>query len=408
MSTIWTLAVNTSLAKAIVALPGHEVVVMDRDEVARKAQAEGMESFAGLDTTLRPHIVVIGDEIALGEALSIAHVIDTSAPQVEVMLVAEPDTDLALRAMRVGIREILTPTISGDDLKVLIHRVSASLTQRSTTTAATPRESESGRIIVIASPKGGVGKSTIASNLMIALAARAPMQTVLVDLDVQFGDAANLLDLKPAHSLEDAFGPAAALDTLILKTFLTVHPSGFYVLCGAESPTVGDRVEAAHVRRLLSQLASQFRYVVVDTSAGLSEHTLAALEEANDVVLVSSMDVTSIRALRREVDLLGELELLPTSRHLVVNFTDRRSGLTDRDIENVIGMPVAVSIARSADAPLAGNRGEPLMLAKRPGPVATGIVQLADLLVAGGPTASGTAGKKPRRGLRRTPKETTA
>ncbi|MBC7632449.1 AAA family ATPase [Aeromicrobium sp.] len=397
MSTIWILAANTTVTEMVTSLPGHDVVSMDRDQVTRMTQTEGMESFAGSDARQRPDIVVLGDDIPVGEALSIAHAIDTAAPQVEVILVAEPDTDLALRAMRVGIREIVVPAILDDDLKVLIHRVTAALTLRTTTQESTgPAGAEAGRIVVVISPKGGVGKSTIASNLMIVLARHAPMETVLVDLDVQFGDAANLLDLKPAHSLEDAFGTSAALDTLILKTFLTVHPAGFYVLCGAESPTVGDRVQADHVKRLLGQLASQFKYVVVDTSSGLTEHTLAALEEANDAVLVSSMDVTSIRALRREVDLLSELELLPAARHLVVNFADRRSGLNQRDIENVVGMPVAVTIPRSAEAPLAGNRGEPLMLAKRPGPVANGIVELADLLTATAGTGV-SAGKKSRR-----------
>lgn len=383
MSRILLLATGAGLTTRISSIPNHQVASIDRAQFDGIAELDGLGGLLGMDAEYVPDVVIFGEGIPLGETLSIAQTLDSAFPDVELILVAEPDTELVLRAMRAGIRDVVTPRIGEDELKVLLHRASGNVTNRLKTReqAASPEPADRSRLIVVASPKGGVGKSMIAANMSVGLAQKAPMQVVLVDLDLQFGDAATILNLKPKHTLADAFGSTAALDTLILKTFLTVHPAGFYVLCGPESPTVSDNVSAAQIRHLLVQLSTQFRYVVVDTGAGLSEPTLAALEEANEVVLVSSMDVASIRALRKEIDVLAELDLLPESRHVALNFADRRSGLGVRDVEAVIGLPVHVVIPRSQDVPIAGNRGEPLMLKKRGGPVSKAVRGLIDRIL---------------------------
>ena len=108
-----------------------------------------------------------------------------------------------------------------------------------------------GRVITIASPKGGVGKTT-ARQPAAALTAAAPQSTVLVDLDVQFGDVASALSMVPEYTLPDVVRGPASEDTMVLKTFLTQHPSGLYAVCGAESPAAGDTVRGEDVTRLLA------------------------------------------------------------------------------------------------------------------------------------------------------------
>jgi pilus assembly protein CpaE len=97
---------------------------------------------------------------------------------------------------------------------------------------------------------------------------------------------------------------------MVLKTFLTLHETGLYVICAPESPVEADGITADHVRQLLRTLATEFRYVVVDTAPGLSDHTLAAMDETTDLVMMSSMDVPGLRGLRKEVDTVRELGLL--------------------------------------------------------------------------------------------------
>ena len=247
---------------------------------------------------------------------------------------------------------------------------------------------------MVASPKGGVGKSTIAVNLAVGLARQAPMDVVLVDLDLQFGDVATHLDLKPAHSLADVFASQGGVDSLLLKTFLTAHPSNFYALCGSESPAAADKVGPKQVRALLSSLAAQFRFVIVDTGAGLDEPTLAALEEANDAVFVSSMDVASVRNVRKEIEVLATLNILPGERHLVLNFADRDSGLTVRDVEAVVGLPVNVVVPRASEVALASNRGVPVLMEKKGGPAAKALNNVVKRIEGDGANAKATFAHK--------------
>jgi pilus assembly protein CpaE len=148
---------------------------------------------------------------------------------------------------------------------------------------------------------------------------------------------------------------------------LTVHPAGFHVLCGADSPAATDEVTGPQIVRLLTQLATQFRFVLVDTAGGLTEPTLAALEVTDDVVMVSTMDVACVRGVRKAVELLNHLGLLPASRVLTLNLASNQTGLKVKDIEAAVGLPVDVVIARSSEVQLAANHGVPLMLQKKRG-----------------------------------------
>ncbi|GAA3515310.1 hypothetical protein GCM10022234_07890 [Aeromicrobium panaciterrae] len=337
-----------------------------------------------------PDIVVFGPQVTRHTAMSLASLLDAMHPQITVVLVADPTTDVMLEAMRSGIRDVLSPEASDEEYRIMLlkahdHSSRRDLRRRSTDTEV-ERVVES-RVVVVASPKGGVGKSTIAVNLAVGLARQAPMDVVLVDLDLQFGDIATHLDLKPAHSLADVFASQGGVDTLLLKTFLTAHPANFYALCGSESPAAADKVGPKQVRALLSSLAAQFRYVIVDTGAGLDEPTLAALEEANDAVFVSSMDVASVRNVRKEIEVLATLSILPGARHLVLNFADRDSGLTVRDVEAVVGLPVNVVVPRAVEVSLSSNRGVPVLMAKKGGPAAKAMNNVVKRLESDGESA---------------------
>jgi pilus assembly protein CpaE len=267
-------------------------------------------------------------------------------------------------AMRAGISDVLPTTVDLDAIDLMVARahefsMDASAAGRS---APSLRRLGPGRTIAVAAPKGGVGKTTIACNVAVGLALLQPGCVVLVDLDLQFGDVASTLGLQPAYFLEHAVAKGAARDSLVLKTVLARHPSGLYVVCGPESPATADRITPTQVGHLLRQLADEFLYVVVDTSPGLLEHTLTVLEEATDVVAVTSMDVSSVRGMRKELDVLDELGLLPEARQVVVNFGDRASGLTIGDVEAAIGSRVDIVLPRSRGVGASSNRGVPVII----------------------------------------------
>ncbi|MCW2684046.1 MAG: flpE [Blastococcus sp.] len=317
-----------------------------------------------------PDVLLVGPHSPAPEALTLAARLDVATPGISVVLMVEPSPEMWQAAMRAGIRDLIHPSSDVDEIRAAIERAGqAAAGRRRVLRPVSETERYTGRVITIASPKGGVGKTTVSTNLAIGLTAHAPQSTVLVDLDVQFGDVASALGLTPEYTLPDAVRGPASEDTMVLKTFLTQHPSGLYAVCGSENPAAGDTVSGSDVTRLLTSLAREFRYVVVDTAPGLSEQTLAALDRATDVVMLSSMDVPGVRGLRKELDVLRELCMIPAGRHVVMNFADPKGGLSVRDVESAIGTGVDVVLPRSKGVPASTNEGVPIISSHRRDPM---------------------------------------
>ena len=330
-----------------------------------------------------PDVLLVGPHAPAPEVLTLASRLDVQSPGIAVVLMAEPSPQMWQAAMRAGIRDLLDPAADVDDIRAAVERAAqAAAGRRRVLRPAAETERYAGRVITIASPKGGVGKTTVSTNLAIGLTAAAPQSTVLVDLDVQFGDVASALSLVPEYTLPDAVHGPASEDTMVLKTFLTQHPSGLYAVCGAESPAAGDTVTGEDVTRLLASLAREFRYVIVDTAPGLSEQTLAALDRASDVVMLTSMDVPGVRGLRKELDVLRELAMIPAGRHVVLNFADPKGGLSVRDVETTIGTGVDVVLPRSKHVPASTNRGVPILQSHRRDPMAKEMQRLVSRFAA--------------------------
>lgn len=329
-----------------------------------------------------PEVFVLGPGLPADDALKFAAVMDLQYPEISMILVAGESSDVAIQAMRAGIRDLLDPAADVDHIRIIVER--ASLASAGRRRGLAPSSSEhhehaaGGRIIAVISPKGGVGKTTVATNISIGLGKIAPMGVVIVDLDLQFGDVASGLMLEPEHTITDAVVGAASQDSMVLKTYLTVHPGGIYALCAPKNPVEMDRISGENVSHLLSQLRQEFQYVVVDTAPGLGEHVLATLDMASDAVWICGMDVPSIRGLRTGNQILAELNLLPERRHVVLNMADRRSGLTLQDVEATIGAPVDVVLPRSRTLPFSTNKGIPLLQDGTRDPATRGLRQLVE------------------------------
>lgn len=329
-----------------------------------------------------PEVFILGPGLPSEDALKFASVMDLQYPEISLILAAGDSPDLAIQAMRAGIRDLLAPSAEADHIRIIVER--ASLASAGRRRGLAPSSSEhnehaaGGRIIAVISPKGGVGKTTVATNIAVGLGQAAPMGVVIVDLDLQFGDVASGLMLEPEHTITDAVVGAASQDSMVLKTYLTLHPAGIYALCAPKNPVEMDRISGEHVSHLLSQLRQEFQYVVVDTAPGLGEHVLATLDLASDAVWICGMDVPSIRGLRTGNQILAELGLLPETRHVVLNMADRRSGLTLRDVEATIGAPVDIVLPRSRNLPFSTNKGVPLLQDNSRDPATKGLRQLVD------------------------------
>jgi pilus assembly protein CpaE len=337
------VAVDSELLDRISAIQEHHLVAIDRENVNTIRER-------GPDKTFDPDLILVGSSVAADQAIEYARVVLRAYPKIAVVLVAAPDRDLIRKATRVGIRGVIRSSISDKELTGLLVRAGSHVIEDD----AIGRRSH--QVIVVASPKGGVGKTMTAVNLAALLAESAPGEVALLDLDLQFGDVSAVLDVEPEYTVADAFASGAD-DSMLLRTLLMPHPAHVYILCGADHPAGVGRVTGDEIRKLVNQFATSFRYVVIDTSGGLQEETLASLEEATDVVFVTALDVATLRAVRKEVDVLAELGLLPQRRHVVLNRADRMFGLTVRDAERILGLPVDAVIPASDLVALAANHG---------------------------------------------------
>jgi len=326
-----------------------------------------------------PDVVAIGPDLETDDALKLAQQLEETRPEISVLLVCEPTPELWQHALRAGVRDVVAPDAVDQELRAAFQRtMEVASRRRQNLVGDTDASSSSGRIISVLSPKGGSGKTTVASNLAVGLAMADPNQAAIVDLDLQFGDVAAALGLTPQHTLVDAVRSPGQMEGLTLKSFLSAHQSDLWALCGPDSPAEGEEISAEQAKQVVQTLAGEFRYVVVDTGAGLDEHTLSTLEVATDLVLVCTMDVTSIRSLRKEIMALDQLGMTHQRRHLVINRADSKVGLDLRDVEASIGMSVDVAVPSSRVVPLSLNQGLPLVAGDPRSPVARQFTELVE------------------------------
>jgi pilus assembly protein CpaE len=294
-------------------------------------------------------------------ALELARNLEIVDPTITTLLVAKAEAENLQQAMSVGIREVVTPDAKKAAIKHALERaLSAGRRLRDTQESGAPEPTQ--RFILIVSAKGGSGKTVISSNLAVGLAQQSHRRCVLVDLDLQFGDAATALLLSPEYSMLDAAGAAdKGLSTATLKVFLTSHaPSGLHVLCAPDDPSVGDSLSSSNIGQVLDLLAGEFGTVVVDTDPGLSEITLMALERATDIIIVADLDVPSVRGTRKLVEALDAIDMTTARRHLILNRANSKVGLTPAEVQEAVGIPIDIALPSSRDVPISMNEGRPI------------------------------------------------
>jgi len=178
----------------------------------------------------------------------------------------------------------------------------------------------------------------------------------------------------------DVASASDSLDLTALKVHLTLHDSGLYALCAPDDPARGEIVPVDVVARAVELLASHFDHVVVDTSAGLTEHTLATLDASTDVVFLADMDVPSVRHLNKVIRAFDRLKMTHAKRHFVLNRADARVGISMLKLASQAGLDIDVEIPHSKHVPVSLNTGEPIITANPRNPFARAVSELVERL----------------------------
>ena len=361
-----------------------EGMLLEPGDAVRELSGNGVE------------VVALGPDVPAEKALALASAFDHQRPDISVVIIAPPSTDLLQSALRAGARDVIAPDMAPADLRAAIERAFDTAVHRRQLFDGDDGDGEDGdhgRVIMALCPKGGAGKTTVSTNLALALAQVAPGEVVIIDLDLQFGDVASSLGLTPTYSMYTAT-QASGSEAALLKAYLTPHSSQLLVLCAPDDPTEADDVKEGDAVRIVQELARLFAWVIIDTGAGLDDLTLAVAEAASDLILVSSTDVPSVRGIRKESMIMDQLGVRAT-RHFVLNRSDAKVGLSPADISLATGFTIAASIPSSRSVPTSVNVGVAIIDHDGRNPASRGLSALADLLVESEQNATA------RKGLRR-------
>ncbi len=298
-----------------------------------------------------------------------------------IIMSVQSESDYLRRAMLAGARDFLTKPMSGEELITAIRRVYNSRPkmtavaaqqvgggQMGGAAAAAPKIRQ-GKVITVYSPKGGIGCTTIAANLAVALA-QAKHDTLIIDGSVQFGDVAVMLNMKPTTSIVDLIERINDLDADLISSLVLSHKSGLKALLAPPRPEMAEYVTPEHIEPILLRMREIYEYIIIDTASALSPITLGWLDVSDRILLIANQTLPSLTNASRYFDLAGQLGYHMGKVLLVINEANPKRGISIKDVSDTLKRQIfAVVPSDDATVETAIDQGVPIVLGsmqKRP------------------------------------------
>ena len=358
--------------------------------------ASGTEALE-IATQLLPDVVLMDINMPDMDGITATEQLSSRVPTAAVVMMSvQGEADYLRRSMLAGAREFLVKPFSSDELTASIRQVYAREKEKLSRIAITPmmagavanaaaaeNGSEEGLVVAIFSPKGGVGRTTLAVNMAVAASTELNQRVVVMDGSFQFGDVGVLLNLNPKNkSIADLVPELEHGEPESIETFVINHSAGIRVLLAPPSPEMAELITPTGVKRVLEALRRTHDLVIVDCTSWFNDTTLAILDTADIVLTMLSLEITSIKNMRLFLEVAEQLGYDDGKIKLVLNRADSTLGIRVADVEHSIGRRVdhtIVSDGRSVVYAL--NRGVPFFLSNREAQVSQDVLRLAGTLV---------------------------
>ncbi|MFM8304832.1 MAG: CpaE family protein [Actinomycetota bacterium] len=355
----------------------------------------------------RPVVAVFGPGMANSPGFEQAHRLVTTCPEVGAVFVAHAlTTELLQHALRSGARDAVEIDAAGDALAGAVVRVGEDLVRRPRGGAGQPvpqpgpgAHAAPGRLVAVFSTNGGVGKSTLATNVATAMARKVESPVALMDADLQFGDISVMLGLPPEHTVLDAAAVAASAEPELMRNLVTRADSGLMVLPAPNEPSLSTGIAPEDMTAVCGALQGISSFVVVDVPTSFDDTTLAVLDEADDVLLVATMDIPSIKNLKIGMQALDLMAIAGPKLRLVLNRATTQVKLDVREVEQVLGLRAAFPVPYDVAVPLSINAGIPVVVHDRKSAAARAFEHIAESLVAPA-VATGATKRKSKKSSR--------
>lgn len=332
-----------------------------------------------------PHefAVVIGPTIEVEAATTFAKWARINRPDLGVILLRRTiDHDVLTTALRSGMREVVEASdLAG--IATAVHRArsvaseiaktieveaqaaaSSAMARAKADVAAAQAAADrpQGKVLTVFSTKGGVGKSLIATNTAVALS-DAGHNVCLIDLDVNSGDVAIMLQLTPTRTINDLVAFNGNIDQHALESILTRHSDRLSIVAAPVRLDSPDHATAVDIGTMIDALKFMFEYVVIDTSGVFDDNALTALDRTDTIVLVATLDIPALKGLKLATGTLDLLNFPRDTWKFVLNRADGRVGLSTDEFESTVGLKADISLVSSREVLSAVNRGEALVRA---------------------------------------------
>lgn len=374
-----------------------KLLLFERDIEVISTAASGPEAIEQ-SHKLYPDVVLMDINMPEMDGIKAAEILSSELPSIGIIMMSvQGEQDYLRRAMLAGAREFLIKPFSGDDLVRSIRHVyrleaskralASSGQARSGASAGSNGQSANndgpvhGKIMAVVSPKGGVGRTTIATNLAVALKLSTQKKVALVDGSLYFGDIGVMLNLLSNKTIVDVVEHIDGLDADLLNDIMVTHSSGVKVLLAPPQPEMAELVTAEHMRRVLVELSNNFDYIVVDTWPSFAESVLTAMDLADDILLVMTLEMTTIKDIKLYLEVVEKLEYPVEKVKLVLNSAGTAGGIKVEAVEETLRHKVMVGLSDdSSTMRTAINQGVPLIISAREHPFSRDIYRLARLL----------------------------
>jgi len=297
-------------------------------------ETEDYEEGYTLARDILPEVIFVSTQPDAEEALNLAQRIVQSLKTSVIIASNKKDPDLILRAMRIGVKEFLVfPTKEGEIFNVL-KKIEAQI----------GRKKAHGKFIAVFSGKGGTGTTTLAINLADHIRRYTDALVAIIDLNLPMGDVDLFLDLQSCYTIVDLLNNLKRLDKTLLLSSLTHHKSGLYVLADPENLVECERITGTGVTQVLTILKEYMDYIVADLNHNFDEVTLAALDIADTILLITQQSVPIIRNTQRCLDLFKKLGYSQEKVKLVINRYLEDKKMPIKEIEDILGHPISFKV----------------------------------------------------------------
>ncbi len=304
----------------------------------------------GIDmaTELQPDIVLMDINMPGIDGITASEKISQNVPFCQIIMMSvQGESDYLRRSMLAGAREFLIKPFSSDELISSVRRVyqlgasrrqAMPITQMSGGSVAADEAAPKaeGKIVSVFSAKGGVGCSTIAVNVAIALQQNAASKVALVDTSLQFGDVGVLLNLYASRTSADLAVHADELDDELIEDVFIAHSSGVKALLAPPKPEEADTVTPALITKVLGRLRSMFDIIIVDTSSVLDDVVLSVMDLSDKIIVVTTPEIPAIKNAKLFFEVTEALEYDRDRIMFVLNKADKRVNIRAEDIESNI------------------------------------------------------------------------